>query len=154
MNKFLNRGQELVEWLLGTIFLLGGISTATAPPLTATGALTAIFGGPVALAIYAVWFGLLGIGLLYCKIYRKKKRLHKNILMAMYLTTIYTFTLSLAIYGLEWSLIDDVVVGVLAAICWMRWTIRTEYLTADAFHKSILKFRDDGTSFFHAYKNS
>lgn len=143
MQKFLNVSQSIIEYLVSLLFIYGGLSLIGMPPLEGEGVLVLIFGGQVALYIYMGLFTLLGAGLIYAKV-RKKKRLHKNMLLGMYLTTIYTATLTIALFGFDLlSILDDIIVGVLTAIFWIRWKFRTEYIDPNAFYKEIEDLRND-----------
>jgi hypothetical protein len=64
-------------------------------------------------------------------------------LLTVYLTTIYTTILSFTIDGNYVNIIDDIVVGVLAAWFWLRWKIKTEYISPAEFQKTTEKYRND-----------
>ena len=125
INRILDVIQNVVEYLITLPFLLSAVQLPFAEPLGAKGFVVLVFGGHVALYIYAVWFTFISLGLIYTKI-KKKRRWHRNFLMMIYLTTIYTSILTFYIGG--WSdIIDDLVIGAIAAVCWMRWKFRFEY---------------------------
>lgn len=126
-SRWLNAITRVGEWLLVVLFVGASVSELTYAEPAVEGVLSFLFAGPVVSIIYAVWFALMAIALAYSKI-RKRKRLHKHALMAMYLTTIYTIALSCAV-GAGFGIIDDVIIGLIAAACWMRWKFRTEYIS-------------------------
>jgi hypothetical protein len=133
VRRVLDGFQAVVEYLLSFAFIISAIGLIGAPPLANHGVLSLIFGGHVALYVYMVWFFFIGFGLIYAKLARKKK-LHKYMLMVIYLTTIYTSILSLTVLGFAWTeIIDDVIIGVLAAWFWLRWKFKTEYIDPKDF---------------------
>lgn len=143
MQKILNVTQSIFEYLISLLFIYGGLSLIGQPALEGEGVIVLVFGGQIALYIYMVWFILLGVGLIFAKI-AKKKKLHKNMLLSMYLTTIYTATLATAIFGFSLlNILDDIVIGVLTAIFWIRWKFRTEYIDPNVFYREIEDLRDD-----------
>lgn len=130
MKKWRDRAFSLVEYLLALVFVTSSFSLIGEDAVAGNGFVTHIFGGKIALFIYMIWFAFLGLGLVYAKL-RKRRRLHRNILMAIYLTTIYTSILTYYLYGFA-AIIDDIIVGVLAAVCWLRWKFKIEYTTYEA----------------------
>lgn len=143
MRKFLDVTQSIFEYLISLLFIWGGFSLLGQPALEGEGIVVLIFGGQIALYFYMAWFIALGAGLIYSKL-RRKKKLHKNVLMSMYLTTIYTATLATALFGFDiLSILDDVIIGGITAAMWLRWKMLTEYINPDAFLKEIEELRDD-----------
>lgn len=140
-SKLYNALAHVGEWLLVVAFLIASVSELTYAEPVVEGFIGILFSGPVTTVIYAVWFTLMAIGLAWSKI-RKRKKLHKHSLMAMYLTTFYTISLSLAI-GPPINVVDDIVIGVIAAACWMRWKFRTEYISPHQFDDDIWELRND-----------
>lgn len=141
-NRLSNAVCHVGEWLLVVLFFVAALIEVTTPNPITNGVLGFLLSEPIILVIYATWFALMAFGLAYSKI-RKKKRLHKYSLMAMYLTTIYTFVLALAGgAGME-SLLDDVIIGIIAAACWMRWKLRTEYINPRKFYDVVWELRED-----------
>lgn len=143
MFNILNKFQSVVESLIALLYIYGGISLIGMPPLQGEGLLVLVFGGQVALYFYMVWFTLLGVGLIYSKV-RRKKKLHKHVLMAMYLTTIYTASLTIALFGFHLvGIIDDIVIGTLTAWFWLRWKLLTEYINPKDFDRIRHELLDD-----------
>lgn len=143
MRRFFDKAQSFTEYVIAALFIYGGLSLIGHPPIEAEGVLWILLGGTGALYVYMVWFLFLGSALLYAKL-RQRKKLHKNILLCIYLTTIYTATLAVAFFGFHIThILDDLVVGLLSALFWIRWKFRTEYIDPVEFQKTIEKYRDD-----------
>lgn len=141
MKKYLDWFQTIVEYLLSALWVFGGLSLIGMPPLEGAGVVVSIFGGQIALYVYIFWFTFLGCLLFISKV-AKKKRLHKNTLLLMYLTTVYTAVLAVALFGLaEGGIIDDVVIGGLTAWFWIRWKMKTEYIDMSDFRDDIIELR-------------
>lgn len=136
MGKLADRSQSVGEYIISLVFIFGGISVAFSEPLIGATGILALLSSKVAALVYSFFFTLEGMILLLGKAL-KMKRLHKNILMVMYLTTIFTFFLEFAIIGWSWYLLDSPIVGGLCAMFWLRWKIKTEYITVDEFDKDI-----------------
>lgn len=101
--------------------------------------------GPVASAIgitamkvfYASVYSGQALLLAYSKAF-KKKQLRKGILMSIYL--FMGFTTLLVIAGptsMSLLFLDNAVITVVAALCWLHWKFRTEYLNPDEFNEFI-----------------
>lgn len=139
-SKWLNAVAHVGEWMLIVLFFVAALIEVTTPNPVTSGVLGFLLSEPIILVIYATWFALMAFGLAYSKI-RKKKKLHKHSLMAMYLTTIYTAVLSVAAgVGLV-AIIDDIIIGLIAAACWMRWKFRTEYIGPKQFEDDVRELR-------------
>jgi hypothetical protein len=133
MEKFKDGARHVGEFLLIGIFILAAIGEVTTTEPVVQGALGVLFNGSVITWIYATWFVIMALALLASKILALQ-RLHKFTLMCMYLTTIYTVSLSLAIFGFDGSaVIDDAIIGATAAACWLRWKFKTEYVDWNEF---------------------
>lgn len=137
-KKWIDKTQSVVEYLVALPFLLGAAQLPFTDPLGTQGFLV-FFGGRIALLLYALWFAFIALGLIYAKV-RKKPRAHKNFLLAIYLTTIYTSILTWYVAGFL-AIIDDMVIGVLAAVCWLRWKFKTEYVDVAEYYEA--RHRDD-----------
>ena len=141
LTRWTDKFQQVTEYLISAAFIISAASLISAEPLEGKGLIVLIFGGHIALFIYMIWFFILGFGLIYAKV-RKHKKLHKNFLLAIYLTCIYTSILTFYLIGFI-GIIDDVVIGGLAAFFWIRWKFKTEYLRPGKFYIETLPFRDD-----------
>lgn len=141
MNRVLDKIQNVVEYLITLPFLLSAVALPFAAPLGTKGFIVLIFGGHIALYIYSVWFFFISLGLIYTKI-KKKRKAHRNFLMAIYLTCIYTSVLTFYLVG--WTgIIDDVFIGIVTAICWIRWKFRFEYIQLPQPHSEVTHIHDD-----------
>lgn len=139
-NRILDRIQAVVEYLVCLVFLNSAAQLFYTPSIAGKGILF-MLGTHTALVVYAVWFIFWALALVYAKV-KKKKKLHRNALMVLYLTTVYTAILTAAIIGVP-DAIDDMVLGVIIAACWLRWKFKTEYLSPDFFRASTEHMRDD-----------
>lgn len=143
MRRTKDIAQHIVEYLLIVVFALAAYGEIAYEDAVTEGVLGFLFSDPLITTIYAVWFALLALGLLFAKI-RRKKKLHKHVLAAMYLTTVYTISLSWAAFGFGISdVIDDGVIGFAAAVCWLRWKILTEYIDPKQIYNETVEVRDD-----------
>lgn len=130
------------EYLLVIIFILGAVSLIGAPPLAAEGIVKLMLGGKIAIYFYITWFAILSILLFTAKVFNRKV-MHKNTLMLMYLTTIYTAIIATYISGFSLiGIVDDIIIGLVAGVCWLRWKFRTEYIDPTDFHRDIQKIRN------------
>lgn len=138
MSKWRCRIESGLEYILALMFIQGGIRTLLfADPVVLPGIFSYLVGS-AAVYVYGALFLTSGLLLLYAKI-RKHKKLHKHLLMAMFLTCVYVLILALAINGFVPRLILTVSVGAVAAYSWLRWTIRTEYINPKDFASDIDK---------------
>lgn len=138
MERVKNIAQHVAEYLLIAVYILAAIGEVSAAEPSATGILGWLFSDPIAAFVYATWFVVMALALLGSKIWRKHK-LHKYALAGMYLTTVYTISLAVALFG--WgsaAVIDDGVIGAVAAACWLRWKLKTEYVNLNDVVKDEL----------------
>ena len=119
------RIEGAVEYFLAFLFMWGGFNALGAEVPSLTGPL-ALLVGQYVIYFYAAFFFFTGALLLYAKL-RKKKYAHKSALVLMYLTCVYVTILSIAIDGITFGLLPNILVGVAAAYLWIRWKFRTEY---------------------------
>lgn len=123
--------QHTAEFFLILIYMLAAFGEVTSTEPTTTGVLGWLFSDPTASWIYAIWFVTMSLTLLLSKIFRKHK-VHKHALAAMYLTTVYTISLAVALFGFgNAAIVDDGIIGAVAAICWLRWKLNTEYISIE-----------------------
>lgn len=133
MTKWRDRAFSLVEYLIIFAFGISSISLINSAPIDGDGFVVSIFGGRVALFVYMIWFAFLALTLLWAKL-TKHRTWHRNVLMAIYLTCIYTAILTIHVFGFG-EAIDDIVIGLLAGGCWLRWKFKTEYVSYDNLSK-------------------
>jgi hypothetical protein len=132
MEKFKDGLRHFGEFGLIFIWIVAAIGEVSAAEPATSGVLGYLFSDPHIAWIYAVWFVLMALALLASKIWHWQ-RIHKYALMAMYLTTIYTVSLALALFGTGGAVIDDAIIGAVAAACWLRWKFKTEYVDWEEF---------------------
>jgi hypothetical protein len=133
MDKFtgtiaLNRFMTGVKVLLSLAMMLGGFTTALSPVEPLNGALGFIFSSRITLVVFGVMFFVSGVAVLYGSI-RKRKALVGRGLMFIYLITLFTFLLELVAFPGISNWIDNFVISLVAAACWLWWKFRTEYLS-------------------------
>jgi uncharacterized membrane protein YfcA len=128
------------SWVLVVILIITAFSVFVSP---------ALVNGPVAKLIgiyYAEWF--------YCFMYlsfavlltwakvKKKKKMRKYVLAAIYLAGLFTGFLTLSLGG-GWAAVDNLATATLAAGCWLYWTFKTEYIDHSYFQGLSKEFRDE-----------
>lgn len=133
---------SIVEYLLAGLWLYGGINSFFANPLDGPAPIYDLLASQEAIYVYAVLFFLNGLLLLYAKIFKRKKT-HLVALTGMYLTCIYVLILSYLLGVLSGGSLLTVTAGVAAAVCWMRWKFKTEYLSPEQFRDDAVDLRDD-----------
>lgn len=136
MARYYDRIHSWSEWLVALVMIFGGISLFFSDPVSTGGPITRVLGSLAAGIIYGVIFSFSGLVLMFSK-YLKKKKTHKYALMAIYLISIYTFALEVALIGWSWFLLDSVAIFLMTGIAWVRWKHKTEYLDPDEFQKFV-----------------
>jgi len=131
-----------LEYALAALWIYGGINSFFANPLSGPSPIYELLAGQEAIYFYALLFFVNGALLVYAKVFKKKK-LHLVSLAGMYLTCIYVLILSYLLGVLSLGSLLTVAAGVAAAVCWMRWKFRTEYLNPEQFRESLNDLRDD-----------
>lgn len=131
---------SIVEYLLSALWIYGGFNTLFADPLNTPSPIYDLLAGQEAIYFYGAFFLLNGLALLFAKVFKRKK-IHLIALAGMYLTCIYVLILAYLIGVLSTGSLLTVVSGVAAAVCWMRWKFKTEYLNPEDFRDVDL--RDD-----------
>lgn len=136
MNEFKRLTVSILEYIVGGFMILGGFATGLGEPLASSGTFSAIFGGQIALIVYGVIFVLVGAVLIYSKIACRRK-VHGLALLSIYLICLFVFLLEWALVGFTLHLLDQVIVGLLAAVFWLRWKLMTEYIDIKQFHHDL-----------------
>ena len=91
---------------------------------------------------YGTLYAVQSFLLAYSKTF-KKKNMRKKVLMFIYITGFFTTLLSVLLIGFQPRIIDNIIITVAAAGCWLYWKFKTEYLNQEEFYKATLAFRDD-----------
>jgi len=134
---------SILEYILGFIFMCGGVNTGLSHPIDTPSVFYHLLAGTkIALIAYGIFFFIVGASMWYSK-WKKKKKFHKNTLMVMFIIGVYAILLSTAIFGPTASLIPNVLVTIASGCLWLRWKMRTEYLDPKLFRKDIVEIRTD-----------
>lgn len=131
-----------IEYALAALWIYGGINSFFANPLTGPSAIFKLLAGQEAIYAYAILFFLTGAALLAAKLLGLKKW-HRISLATMYLTCLYVLILSYLLGVLSAGSLITVLAGVAAAVCWVRWKLKTEYVDPDYFSAELEELRDD-----------
>lgn len=118
---------NIVEWLIVLVTIVGGISLLFADPITSGSFIADILGTKSAGLAYFASLFVPGVCLGVAKV-RKLRALHKYSLMSVYLVSIWLVVIETILLGPTFFVIDEIVLGVAAAACWLRWKFKTEYL--------------------------
>ncbi len=129
------------SWVLAAVLLYSAISLWVFPP-TGAGPVGELLGILGAQLFYSVLYGSQALLLAYAKV-KKKKKMRKYTLMFIYLTGFFTSILSVTLLGWSPKLIDNFALASLAAICWLYWTFRTEYINPTHFQKLSHHLKQD-----------
>lgn len=135
MNRFLVRGISVVEYLLGSIMILGGIDIATTQIAGPDSALESVFSRNYFLFSYGALLLASGAYLIIAKI-AKCRAHHSRALMAIFMLSLFAFFLEILVFGVKptrW--IDTIILSGVAAGCWIYWKLRTEYLDVERLRK-------------------
>lgn len=111
-------------------------------PITGKGPVTQLVGPVAAKVFWTLVYSGEAIALMVAKFYRRKT-LRKNVLLVIYLTGIFVSVLSLSINGLGVKTIANIVFTASAAICWLYWKFKTEYVNPKQFRDEIDSMRTD-----------
>lgn len=129
------------SWLIVIALLVAVVTLFFVDP-SGSGPVAQLIGITAAKWFYITVYGTEALVLGYSKV-KKKKRLRKQALLAIYLTAIFTSILTLLLSGLGLGLIDNMVLVVLAAGCWLYWKFKTEYITPENFHRAAHALREN-----------
>lgn len=128
----------VLEYALAFMFIRGGLLILiSGESLVLPGILTYLVGAE-AIVVYGAMFLITGILLVYAKL-AKAKRLHKFILLFMFLTCVYVIALSIVINGLAPRLLISLTVALVSGAMWLRWKFRTEYIDTHTFKEETKK---------------
>lgn len=140
MRRFRDRTASVIEYVLAVLWLLAGVSAFGQEPFNNEGPVAQILGGTAALYAYTVIFSSIGILLIYAKV-RKRKELHKRMLLISYLVATYTLILEVYIDKFGLNVIDSVIFAGLSGWLFLRWKFKTEYIDLADFDKSTAPLR-------------
>ena len=130
MTNF-DRIVSIASWLIIPALLFSIVGLWISPP---TGA------GPVAQAIgilgsqvfYTIVYGTEGAVLTWAKLTGRMKW-RKAALLAIFLTGLFTFGLTITIIGFSVSMLDNMALFVFAGVCYVYWKVKTEYVSPEKY---------------------
>lgn len=128
-NINMNKVVALISWLIVLALIYSTISLFITPP-SGAGPVAQAFGVTFAKCFYASLYSIEALVLAFAK-FTKRNQLRKTVLLAIYLTGFFTLSLTLAIFGPSWGMIDNLIISVAAAVCWLWWKFKTEYVTTE-----------------------
>lgn len=141
-ERILDIVQHVLEVLIIVLLIIGGVSLFFADPVNSGGPVARLIGSQAAAYFYGIVFIAEGLGLTLSKTLRRKK-FHKNMLLIIYLTLLFTILLEIALVGFGIEVIDNIVASVAAGWCWIRWKFKTEYIDPTEFYEATSHLRDD-----------
>lgn len=130
-----------LSWLVVIGLFVAATGIWLAPP-SGAGPIAGWLGVKGAQYFYMFLYGAEAVALMIAKFF-KNKRVRKHILMFIYLTGFFTTLMSILVGGFSPKIIDNFVVAVLAAACWLYWKFKTEYINQDVILESTLELRQD-----------
>lgn len=130
-----------ISWFIVVGLVFAAASLWLSPP-TGLGPIGSWLGVSGAQYFYTVLYGVEALALAVAKLFEKKNA-RKHVLMVVYLTGFFTSILNLTITGFSPKLIDNLAVSAGAAVCWLYWKFKTEYISANALQEDTLELRDD-----------
>lgn len=129
MRKHLNwdRLVSAASWIIVAILLYGVVfilvhDLNTASPIVQALGVTGT--RVVFVTMYAVQSSLLG----YSKLFHKNK-LRRHTLLFIYLTGFFLSILGFTLNGFSIRLVSNLLLSTLAAVCWLYWKFKTDYIT-------------------------
>jgi len=128
-----------LSWLIVFGLLFAAFQVATLPS-TGLGPVAQTLGVATMKALYAGIYSFQAILLAYAKLFKKKK-MRKGVLMSIYLFMGFTTILSIGISGWTWKFLDNALISITAAACWLHWKFRTEYIDPAEFDKELDFFK-------------
>lgn len=130
------------SWIIVLALLYGAVVIWFGATPSGQGPVAKLIGITGSQVFYSSLYGLEALVLGYSKAF-KKKRLRKGALMAIYITGFFTSILSIAIAGFTPNVIDNLLLALLAAGCWLYWKFKTEYINPQHFAVLTQDLRDD-----------
>lgn len=129
------------SWLIVVGLLYAAVAIFLASP-SGAGPVAQLIGVHGSQIFYACLYTLEAVLLAFSKFFKKKK-MRKRMLMVIYLTGFFTSILTISITGFVPKLIDNILISVVAAGCWLYWTFKTEYINPATFYEQTVDLRDD-----------
>lgn len=125
------------SWLLVFLLLLSSLSLWTFAPPSPLGPVVTATSLFIATVIYSTIYAGQALALAYAKL-RKRKTLRKHLLLFIYLFSFFTTVLAIGLSrGFDVRLIDNFLVVIISAGCWLYWKFKTEYIDPKEFEKEL-----------------
>jgi hypothetical protein len=131
MAKHLNwdRAVAVASWLIVFILAYGALFVMF-HDLNPASPIVQFLGVPLTRVIFSVMYGVQAGLLGYAK-WKKKDTMRRHTLLFIYLTGFFLSVLGYAIGGFNIRLVSNIVLSCCAAMCWLYWKLRTDYITYD-----------------------
>lgn len=117
------------SWLIVFALIWSAISLFITPP-SGAGPIASAFGVTFAQWFYTVMYAGEAGFLAFAKL-TGRNGMRKVVLLITYLTGFFTLILTFSIYGATFAMLDNLTISVAAAICWLWWKFKTEYITTE-----------------------
>lgn len=130
-----------LSWLVVLGLFVAATGIWLAPP-SGAGPIAGWLGIKGAQYFYMFLYGSEAAALMIAKFFRNK-RARKNVLMVVYLTGFFTSLMSILIGGFSPKIIDNLLVAIGAAACWLYWKFKTEYVDPKVIQNETLELRSD-----------
>jgi hypothetical protein len=134
-TPFWDKIVSTASWLIVVALLYAAVGVWIQPPM-GDGPVSQLFGVLGAQVFYSALYVLLSSLLAYSK-FKRKNTMRKKVLLATYLTGFFTSLLTVLLVGWNIKLLDNLIIAVCAALCWLYWVFKTEYLTPQQFEEHI-----------------
>lgn len=128
-NSLFDRVFSTASWII-VLGLLVAVANLWLDAPTGLGPVAGALGVYGSQVFYTVLYGSLALSLGYAKIF-KKHRMRKNTLLVIYLVGFFTTLLTVLLVGWNIKILDNLIIAITAAFCWLYWKFKTEYHDAD-----------------------
>lgn len=142
-NSKWDRVFATASWIIVIFLFISAYTVMFVSPPAGSGPVASLIGIAGAKIFYFVLYLVEAIVLAYSKFF-KKKNLRKHTLVAIYCTGAFTSLLTLVGVGWSTKVIDNIVVTVVSAGCWLYWKFKTEYIDPATFEQDVDGLRSDG----------
>ena len=119
----------VLSWFVVVFLIWNTVGLWLMPP-TGLGPVAQLAGVLGSQIFYSVLY-LTEAGLLTWAKLSGRMRLRKAMLLAVFFTGVFTYFLTIAVFGFSVQMLDNMGMFLLAGICYLYWKFRTEYLTEE-----------------------
>lgn len=133
-----------IKILLALLMMYGGVVTALSTPGVYPTEFGWFFSSRLTLVTYGLLLFVPGATLMYGKIKGRRRWVGRS-LMAIYLVVLFAMFSEWLVLGSLVTVVDNIVVAVIAAGLWLWWKFKTEYITAAdviRLKKEVAKMND------------